>query len=366
MDRVIGHIDLDYFYAQVEEVENPSIKDRPVIVCVFSGRTRDSGVVSTANYVARELGVHSGMPIVLAKRKLQGRDPMVFNMEREKYEAISNRIMQAVRERVDVLEQTGIDEAFFDLTNSTKGDYGAAHQIGEGLKESILHDEHLTCSIGIGRSKIVARLGSDMAKPGGLTVVLPESTPAFLSPLPVTRLYGVGPKTASILAEMRVATIGELSQVDPVALERRFGKKLGPYLLAASTGSDDASVVAGLGPTQYSRIITLKHDTRDPNEVLSQLADGVDHISDRLATTNKSFKTITAIGILTDLVTHTKSKTFETPVNDGATIMDCALALFRELSESVQKDFRRAGLRVSGLVNDEDQKSLSEFLQPAR
>ena len=306
------------------------------------------------------------MPIVLAKRKLQGRDPVVFNMEHEKYELISSRIMQAVGERVDVIEQTSIDEAFFDLTDSTRGDYESARKTWEGLKESILHDERLTCSIGIGRSKIVAKLGSDMAKPGGLTVVLPESTLAFLSPLPVTKLYGVGPKTASILGEMNVRTIGELSQAGPADLERRFGKKFGIYLLAAATGTDDDPVLARVQPTQYSRIITLKHDTRDPQEAFSQLAGGFDYIHDKLAKTNKSFRTITAIGILTDITTHTKSKTLETPVNDAATIRDSALVLFRELSGSVQKDFRRVGLRVSGLVDDEDQKSLSEFLQPAR
>ncbi|HYC26969.1 MAG TPA: DNA polymerase IV, partial [Nitrososphaerales archaeon] len=141
MDRVVGHIDLDYFYAQVEEVENPSLKDRPVIVCVFSGRTEDSGVVSTSNYKARAFGVHSGMPIALAKKKLQSENPAVIRMNHEKYEVVSTRIMDLVEEMVDTLEPTGIDEAFFDLTPSTGGDYGAGERKAEAIRRSIFDAE---------------------------------------------------------------------------------------------------------------------------------------------------------------------------------------------------------------------------------
>jgi DNA polymerase IV (archaeal DinB-like DNA polymerase) len=365
LERVIGHFDLDYFFAQVEEVQNPSIKGRPVVVCVFSGRTEESGVVSTANYTARALGVNSGLPIVLAKKKLQGKDAVVVRMDHEKYKSISSRVMQAVEERVDILGQTGIDEAFFDLTSSTKGDFKEAGLVAQGIKESIFRDEGLTCSIGLGRSKVVAKLGSDLAKPGGLNVVLPESTETFLAPLPVTKLYGVGPRTASALGELGVKTIGDLSAADPLNLEDRFGKKLAAYLLAASTGRDDSPVLGGLEPTQYSRIVTLKRDTRDPGEVLAQLSDGIDSIGAKLGAAAKSFRTVTAIGIFTDLSMHTKSKTFDTPVNNSSTIRESASGLFTELGLAVAMDFRRVGIRVSGLVDSEDQKSLSEFLHPA-
>ena len=366
MDRVIGHLDLDYFYAQVEEVQNPSIRGRPVIVCVFSGRTEESGVVSTANYRARELGAHSGMPISLAKKKLQGSNPVVIRMEHEKYEAVSERIMQDVAEHVDILERTGIDEAFFDLTASNGGDYSKARKSAEEIKRSILRGENLTCSIGLGRSKVVAKLGSDMAKPGGLTVVLPQSTEAFLSDLPVTKLYGVGPKTASVLGELGIVRVGDLARAEVQALESRFGKKLSAYLIASSTGTDDDPVLAGLAPSQYSKIITLKENTRDPTEAYNQIEASIEQIHKKLTSSNKSFRTIAAIGILIDLSTRTKSKTYETPVMDKDTINESANALLKELSGSVHKDFRRVGIRVSGLVDNEDQKSLSEFVQPAR
>ncbi len=361
MPRVIGHIDLDYFYAQVEEVENPSLRGRPVIVCVFSGRTEDSGAVATANYKARALGVRSGMPIVLAKKKLEGTNAAVIRMEHEKYEAVSERIMADLEQRVDVLEPTGIDEAFFDLTVSSGGDFANARGTAESVKESIFKNENLTCSIGLGRSKVVAKLGSDAAKPGGLTVVAPDSTETFLRPLPVNKLYGIGPKTTAVLEEMGVKTVGQLAASDPADLEARFGKKFGAYLSAAATGTDSDPVVAGLEPTQFSRIITLKQDTRDPGEAVDQLSRGIEYLHDKLVSSSKSCKTVSAIAILTDLSTKTRSRSFETPVGDSATIRGAALSLFDDLSRTVSKDFRRVGLRVSGLSSVEDQTSLSEY-----
>lgn len=366
MPRVVGHVDLDYFYAQVEEVENPQLRGRPVIVCVFSGRTEDSGVVSTANYTAREFGVHSGMPIVQAKKKLEGQNSEVIRMDHEKYEVVSSRIMEELERMVDVLEPTGIDEAFFDLTASTGADYGRARQSAESIKESIMKSERLSCAVGIGRSKVVAKLGSDMSKPGGLTVVLPESTESFLAPLDVSKLYGVGPKTTSTLGDMGVRTVGELALTAPSELERRFGTKFGRYLMAASTGTDTDPVVAGLEPTQFSRIVTLRRDTKDSREVVEQLSEGMQYVHDKLRTSAKAFRTVTAIGILADLSTKTKSKTFETAVSDLSLIRETVPALFDELSRTVGKDFRRAGVRLSGLEGVEDQTSLSEFLRPAR
>ena len=366
MARVIGHIDLDYFYAQVEEVNDPQIKDRPVVVCVFSGRTVDSGVVSTSNYKARALGVKSGMPIVTAKKKLDGHDPVVIKMEHEKYEVVSGRVMDLVNERVDIFEKAGIDEAFFDVTASSGGDYRAAAKIAQGIKDAIYQNEGLTCSVGLGRSKVVAKLGSDSAKPGGLMTVLPDSTGAFLGPLPVTKLYGVGPKTAAVLGEIGVRTVEELSLTDPTLLERRFGRKLGSYLLTAASGTDTDPVLANLEPTQFSRIVTLKRDTRDAAEALGQLADGLASIQGKLMESGKSFRTISAIGILTDLSAKTKSKTFDIPVKDPSLIRENALGLLSDLVESTDKDLRRVGVRVSELSDSMDQRSLSEFLGPSR
>jgi DNA polymerase IV (DinB-like DNA polymerase) len=363
--KVIGHIDLDYFYAQVEEVEDPSLRNRPVVVCVFSGRTEDRGVVSTANYKAREFGVHSGMPIVTAKKKLEGKDPAVIRMDHAKYEIVSEGIMDRLSQMVDALEPTGIDEAFFDLTRSSGGDYARAQKTAETIRADILENEGLTCSIGLARSKAVAKLASDLAKPGRLKVVSPDATEEFLSPLPVSKLYGVGPKTSSALEKMGVATIGDLPKAGPSELERSFGRKFGAYLLAAATGTDDEPVRPGLEPTQFSRIVTLKTNTRDASVAVAELAGGIEYVHRRLVSSGKFFRTVTAIGILTDLSTKTRSRSFETPTNDNDALRVATSALFEELTKSVEKDFRRVGVRVSGLADAASQSSLSEFVRLA-
>jgi len=359
--RVVGHIDLDYFYAQVEEVLDPSLKAKPVLVCVFSGRSADSGVVATANYRARELGIRSGIPIATAKRRLQGVDATMIKMQHEKYEAVSESVMRLVEENVDVLEQTGIDEAFFDLTESSGGDFERAKEAGARIKDLVLKSEGLTCSVGLGRSKAVAKIASDFRKPDGLTVVAPESTTSFLSPLPVTKLYGVGPKAASALEEMGVKTVGELSRAPAQDLEERFGRKLAAYFLAASTGSDTEPVSPREEPTQLSRIITLKQNTTDPELAFGQLSGAIDDVHRRLGLRGASFRTISAIAILSDLTVKTRSKTFETPISDLETMRETMRRLLGELSGTAGKEFRRVGVRVSDITSSENQASLSQY-----
>jgi DNA polymerase IV (DinB-like DNA polymerase) len=363
LTRIIGHIDLDYFYAQVEEVENPSIKGRPVVVCVFSGRTEDSGVVSTSNYKAREFGVKSGMPITVAKRKLEDKDPVIVRMELPKYESVSDRVMEIVKSQVDVLEQAGIDEAFFDLTDSCKGDYESAAETARRVKDSIMRQERLTCSIGLGRSKVVAKLGSDSAKPAGLAVIPPEATESFLGRLEVTKLYGVGPKTAAALEGLGIRTVAQLARADVSGLEDAFGRRLGIYLHNAANGTDDDPVKQSQAPAQFSRIITLKNDTTDPEEVIEQLTSARADLDSKLANQKTSFRTISAIVILTDLSTKTRSKTFETPMKSLFGAGDTLLDLFSQLSESTDREFRRVGIRLSDLSTNENQSSLAEFLK---
>ena len=361
MVRVIGHVDLDYFYAQVEEVENPSLRGKPVLVCVFSGRTEDSGVVSTANYVARDFGVRSGMPIVLAKKKLEGRDAVFIPVHDERYEAVSDGVMQLVGERVDVLEKTGIDEAFFDITMSSGADYSVARTLAAGIKTAIRESHGLSASIGLGRSKIVAKIASDFMKPDGLTVVTPESTVEFLGPLPVLKLYGVGPKTAEALAALGIRTIGDLASFDVGSLHERLGRKTAAYLHTAARGEDEEPVTERQGPTQLSRIITLKRNTRDADEAFNELMPAMDDLHHRLVSNGTSFRTLSTIGVLTDLSVKTKSKTFENPVEDLSLLKDDVRGLLQALSGSAGREFRRVGIRVSELSSKGDQTSLTQF-----
>lgn len=360
MNRIVGHLDLDYFFAQVEEVENPSLKDGPVLVCVFSGRTQESGVISTSNYKAREHGIKSGMPIALAKRRLEGVEASFIPMNHEKYEDYSQRVMEILRSEVDALEQTGIDEAFFDITKRTGGDYAAASRIALEIKARILSEEKLTCSIGVGPNKVVAKIASDFKKPDGLTIVRAGEVNLFLSPLSADRIYGVGPKTAKLLEDRGISTIPQLARARTDTLAELFGRKLAVYLHDASNGIDDEPVLDRGGMTQLSRIITLKHDTHSVDEVIVELLPALHDLHERLVSKNLFFRNLSAMGVLKNLSLHTRSKTLETPTNEYAVIEKEVRGLFTILLHEVG-DLRRAGVRMSGLQDMLDQHTLAEF-----
>ena len=362
MSRLVGHLDLDYFYAQVEELEDASLKDKPVLVCVYSGRTEDSGVVSTANYKARELGVRSGVPISFAKKRLAGVDAAFIPMHREKYEGYSERVMEILRECVDVMEQTGIDEAFFDITRRSGGDYEAGREIASNIKARILEQEKLTCSIGVAPTKVAAKLASDFKKPNGLTIVAPSELTGFMGPMPVERLYGIGAKTAKALEEIGVVTIGDLAGKDVLQLSDVFGQKLAVYLRNSASGQDEEPVEERGQATQISRIITLKRDSRSADEIMSQLGPALDDVHGRVVERGVFFRSVSVIGILKDLSIKTRSKTLEAPTNDSLTLNRAASDLLASLISELG-ELRRVGVRVSELQESKEQSSLSEFMR---
>jgi len=359
---VIGHLDLDYFYAQVEEVEDPSLRGLPVVVCVYSGRTDESGVVSTANYKARESGVRSGIPIAVAKRRLEGKDAKFIPVDHDKYERYSERIMEIVRERVDVMEQTGIDETFFDVTKISAEDYDMAASIAAEIKRGILQHERLTCSIGVAPNKVVAKLASDFKKPDGLTVVLPADILQFMHEMPIERLYGVGPKSAKILRDTRVITIGDLAGKDITVLERSFDQKFAVYLHNVANGMDDEPVVENGPAKQLSRIITLKRDSRNLEEIMNQLSPAIEDVHRRVFEKGVFFRSVSVIGIITDLSTRTRSKTLDTPTSDLLSLRKTLTELFSSLLKETN-ELRRVGIRVSDLSEAKTQSSLTEFLR---
>lgn len=360
MSRIVGHLDLDYFYAQVEEVEAPSLKGKPVLVCVFSGRTEESGVVSTSNYKAREYGIKSGMPIALAKRRLNGIEAAFIRMDHGKYEVYSDRVMEILRGDVDTVEQAGIDEAFFDITKRTGGDYAAAATLALELKVKIFREEKLSSSIGIGPNKVVAKIASDFKKPDGLTIVRDGETLAFLSPLSIDRIYGVGPRTTKLLEENGITTIPDLARAPTERLEDLFGKKLAVYLHNASNGIDDEPVIDRGGVSQLSRMITLKHDTHDSGQIIAELLPALRDVHEKLVSKGLFFRNVSAIGVLKDLSIHTRSKTLETPTNDYSVLEKEVRELFPMLLHEAG-DLRRAGVRISELQDMVNQRSLTEF-----
>jgi DNA polymerase IV (DinB-like DNA polymerase) len=361
LTRLVGHLDLDYFYAQVEELENPSLRGLPVLVCVYSGRTEESGVVSTANYVARELGVRSGIPIAFAKKRLAGREAAFIRIDREKYEGYSERVMGVLRESVDVMEQTGIDEAFFEITKRAGGDFEAGSRIASEIKLRILRRERLTCSVGIAPNKVAAKLASDFKKPDGLTVVRPSDLRGFMGPMPVDRLYGIGAKTAGALQEIGVATVDDLARVDVATLGDLFGQKLAVYLHNSATGEDDEPVKERGPATQISRIITLKRDSGSADEIVPQLVPALDDVRARVVEKGLFFRSVSVIGILSDLSVRTRTKTLETPTSEPSELRRAASELLISLVGD-HGALRRVGIRVGDFQGSREQSSLSEFL----
>ena len=358
----MGHFDLDYFYAQVEEVQDPSLRGLPVVVCVYSGRTEDSGVVSTANYKAREFGVKSGMPITLAKRRLKEMEARFIPMRRERYEIYSERIMSLLKEEADITEQTGIDEAFFDISAKAGNNFEVARSIASEIKRDVFQREKLTCSIGLGPNKVVAKLASDFRKPDGLTVIPPEQVKSFMDPLFVDKLYGIGSKSSALLREKGVTTIANLAKTDLSLLEGLFGRKLATHIHDAANGLDDEPVTERGEAAQISRIITLRKDSRNADEILVQLAPTFEDLHKKITEKNLFFRTVSVIGILTNLSVRTRTKTLEKPTSELSAIGENAPALLSSLIAETG-ELRRVGIKVAGLTGAKEQSSLADFLR---
>jgi len=357
------HVDLDYFYAQCEENRNPDIRGKPVVVCVYSGRTEESGVVSTANYPARKYGVKAGIPITRAKKLLESVNTTFLPMNRPLYEQVSDRIMEILRSYADSFEKMGIDEGYLDISTKTSGDFKRAETLAVDVKQDILAKEQITCSIGIAPNKLVAKIASDVRKPNGLTIVRPEHVGSFLEQMPVSKIPGVGRKAEDKLTQIHVETILQLLTVNPSILVETFGKSLGTYLVRAARGEDDDPVKERDQPTQLSRIATLKQNTREHPDIQPVLDELTKSVTNKLKEKNMKCKSIAIIAILTDLSTHTKSKTLEAPTSDATVLKQNANELMAQFLESSPSAIiRRAGVRLSDLSMPAGQTDISKFL----
>jgi len=360
--RLIIHVDLDYFYAQCEENVNPSIRGKPVIVCAYSGRTSESGVVSTSNYEARKYGVKAGTAIATAKRLLASTDAIFLPMNRPFYDSVSGRIMDILRDHGDVFEQTGVDEAYLDVSESSKGEYSTAKRISSSIKEIILRQEQITCSIGIAPNKLLAKLASYHTKPNGLTVVEPEQIHSFLTGLEIRKMPGVGKKVEEKLHTSSVKTIDDLSRLSPITLQEMFGRKLGTYLYLAARGEDNEPVQDKELPSQMSRIGTLKEDTRDYNIIRPVLSELTRSLIEKIQDERMNCKSVSIIVILNNLTIHTRSRTLESSVKDLRTIDDCAQQLLREfIASTPEAVLRRIGVKVTRLSKSSGQTDIESF-----
>jgi DNA polymerase IV (archaeal DinB-like DNA polymerase) len=367
LSRVIMLVDLDYFFAQAEEIRNPTIKEKPIVVCVYSGRGQDSGAVSTANYIARKYGVKSGIPIFQAKKKLENVNAVFLAVDYAFYEEMSGKVMNVLRSNADIFEQVSIDEAYLDVSQKTGEDFEKAKELAQQIKEELKAQLKLTSSIGIGPNKLIAKIAADNQKPDGLTITKPEQVETFLYPLSVNRLIGVGAKTEEKMHALEVSTIGDLARYDVQRLIAVFGKALGTYFHNASLGIDDSPVQEKDKVESFSRISTLKQDTRDLNLILEKTDQLCKEIQATVIEQRLIFRTVGISTVMTDMSIHTRSKTLENPTNDPEIMKKVVRELFEKLLGETELEARRVGVRVSNFAKElKSQKQLTSFFDSAQ
>jgi DNA polymerase IV (archaeal DinB-like DNA polymerase) len=360
--RIIFHIDFDYFYAQCEEIRRPELKTRPVAVCVYSDRGGDSGAIATANYLARKYGVKSGMPIKFAKKKLEEIPESVFlPTDFEYYTETSENAMGIIRNYADVFEYVGRDEAYLDVTNRTEQDFKKAAHLAQQLKNSLRTSMKLSSTIGISSNKLVSKIASDYKKPDGLTIVEPHEIESFLDPLPIRSIPGIGKKSEEKFSEMNLDTISQLRGVDVFTLNGLFGRKIGSYIYNAAHGIDEEPVSPRHDPIQYSRIITLKQDSKDFDFLAKDLEKLCDDLHETIIKDNILFRSIGIQFIQSDLSNRTKSKTLRNPTSSLDELKKTVIQLLRDSLEDQKLPIRRLGVRVSDFTQISGQVDITRF-----
>ncbi len=363
-NRVIMLADFDYFFAQCEELRNQAIKDKPVVVGVYSGRTEESGAVSTSNYIARKYGVKSGMPLFLAKHKLEGTEAVFFKVDHEYYDQISDRIMEIFRGYATSLEQVSVDEAYLDVTEKVEGSFEKARDYALKIKADVKTQVGISLTIGVGPNKLIAKIVCDSQKPDGLTIVKPEETEVFLGPLAVDCLLGVGKKTMVRMEQMGVKTIGDLAKYDCQKLIEIFGKVSGIYFHNSANAIDNEPVIEHGEPESISRIGTLKQDTRDLAFILQKTDELSEYVYKDLTERNLTFKQVSIYMVMVDLSSKTRSVTLEQPAKNKEAIRRNVKILFEKFLAESTLELRRVGVRISGFNREEPlQSQLSNFFQ---
>jgi nucleotidyltransferase/DNA polymerase involved in DNA repair len=359
-NRRVVHVDMDAFYAAIEQLDQAELRGRPVIVGADPKGGRGRGVVSTASYEARPFGVHSAMPISQAYRLCPHADYLPVRMGR--YREISGRIFAIFQRYTDLVEAVSIDEAFLDVTGST-GLFGPIEAIARRIKQDIAHEVGLIASVGVAPNKFLAKLASDLSKPDGFLVLSDSQVESFLRDLPVRRLWGVGQKTTRQLEALGLRTIGQVAQWPQAQLTRRFGK-VGTHLWYLAHGLDERPVEPHHAPKSISAETTFGIDTDDVElwrQTLLALAEKVAHRlrAEGLMTTQVTLKFRDS-----DFVTMTRSRSF----NEPTAVATDLYATANDLLQTIRG--RRCRARLLGIVasglTPVAQQQLSLFSEASR
>lgn len=359
--RIVAHVDMDAFYAAVEQRLNPALRDLPVVVGADPKEGKGRGVVMTANYRARNFGIRSALPISRAWRlaetaQRRGEPATVFlrpNMPL--YREVSSRVMEIVARHGDAYEEASIDEAYLDL--SSLENFAAARQRVMRIKQEIRDREGLGCSVGVGPNKLIAKIASGRQKPDGLTVVEPDQAAAFLAPLPIRVIPGIGPKTEQVLHAKNLRTIADLRQATEFELVEWLGK-WGARLFERVRGGDDSEVSNEWTRKSLGEQQTFEQDTRDQALIIERLHSMAERIIAELkAKQFAGFRTVTLTVRFSDFQTSNRSRSFKDGIavehNPSSRLEEAAqqllLPFFDARENPRAKAFRLIGLRVEKL-----------------
>ena len=344
MSRVIFHVDLDAFYASVEQRENTSLKGMPLIIGANPKGGKGRGVVVACSYEARKDGVRSGQPISIAYKLCPTGTYLRPNLVL--YGQVSYDVMELLRKFADKFEQVSIDEAFMDVSKRCL-EFGGPIDLAKQIKSELNQSERLTCSIGIAPNKSAAKIASDMSKPDGLTYVDPDHPKDFLAPLAVSRISGIGKKTEQALNGLGIRTIGELAAYRAKALLNQFGK-IGVWLWAIANAEEQVEVEENLVMKSIGAEHTFEVDEEDWSTVDGQMLALVDSVHSRLLDEKMTYRTVTLKIRFTGFETYTRATTKRFPTSSKDEIVNSIRELSREFRQ-YPKRVRLIGVRVSGL-----------------
>lgn len=364
--RIIFHIDFDYFYAQCEEIRKPELRNIPSVVCVYSGREEDSGVVSTCNYEARKYGVKAAMPIRLAKSKLKDVHSNFLPTDMPYYHEISTKAMRIIQNYGELFEQVSVDECYMDFTKITNSDFDDAKIFAVSLQKNIKDQIKLTCSIGVGPNKLIAKIASGINKPNGITVVRLEDAKQFISNCKIDDIPGVGPKTSKKLETLGIKSVSDISKKGIFELRDALGYKIATFLVNASNAIDYSQIKVRGTSKQIGKIVTLKKDTTSLEQIKLTVENLCTSVFENLENKRQAFRVLTIILILENLQHVSFSKSLKLYSASLDELHKNSLSIINEMigNNSIALDnIRRIGIVVSDLKDISGQDSLLNYFE---
>lgn len=342
MPRTILHVDMDAFFAAVEQLRRPELRGQPVVVG-GDGNPRRRGVVSTASYEARAYGIHSAMPLRTAYKKCP--HAVFLPVDSVAYADYSRRIRAILREYTALVEPMSLDEAFLDVSHRSE----EPRVLAEEIRRRIREETGLTASIGIGPNKLLAKIAAGLHKPDALFEIRSGNINDVLRDLPVTVLWGVGPKTGFRLERgLGVKTVGDLQQVPLETLQELLGPRHGEYLYQTCRGEDDSPVVTGWEPKSISRETTYQFDARRRETIVKTITELAADVIEELREEGYCGKTVTLKIRYHDFKTHTRAQSLQGPTDDPNVLRETAIQLLDRFT--LDRPVRLVGVRVSGLT----------------